>query len=204
MNKEELSKLEYASLRQEILESINAIDNYKIAMYTITVAILCAALELKTTYLLLLPYVIIFAFQSAISTKNENNIVMGAYLAVYHEKNDGWETNNILQRRRLYQKAKVPTKKNYLLKSIKGVISSVQLGAICSVLCIVFSIIEIVGNGKEFIPKDLPPVVCILLSVVLFAVLQDMTKDVLKLGERKAKYIAILTEERNSLAERVL
>ncbi len=42
---------EYASLRQEILDAITSRDNYIIAMYTITTAVLCVAFELKNPIL---------------------------------------------------------------------------------------------------------------------------------------------------------
>ena len=58
---------EYGALRQEILDSINARDNYIVGMYTITSAILCVAFELQNPILFLVAYNVSYAFQYWIS-----------------------------------------------------------------------------------------------------------------------------------------
>ena len=78
-------EIEYGTLRQEILDSITARDNYVIAMYTITTAILCLAFELQNPIIFLMPYIILFAFQNAITSKNENIILLAAYISIYLE-----------------------------------------------------------------------------------------------------------------------
>lgn len=180
---------EYDSLRQEILNSIAACDNYKIAMYTVTTAILCVAFELENPILFLMPYIVLFAFQWSISKKNENNIVIGAYIAVYLEDSSGWESNNIQLKRTMRRGNLYQTPTSFVSRLI-GRISSAQLGALCSILSIIYSVLKMSCTT----PKEFLPWTCIVLSVVLYILIALQTKDIFNLGSRKAAYIANLRE----------
>lgn len=182
---------EYATLRQEILDSIAAKDNYIIAMYTITTAVLCVAFELQNPILFLIPYVILFAFQNAIATKNENMIAIAAYIAVCLEKGSGWESNNI-KLKGVMQKG-IPYKRlTSIWKFLIGRISSVQLGMLCSVSCTVIAIIDILA--AEQICEMIESGAYIILSAVLYILIRIQTKNVLSLKDRREAYIKNLQE----------
>lgn len=187
MDERERVKLEYASLRQEILNSINACDTYKIAMYTVTVALLSVAFEQGKAILFLLPYVVIFAFQWAISAKNENNVVLAAYIAVFLEQGQGWESNNLELKVKMHNNKtkKVTTPK--IINRLIGRISSAQLGFLCSLLCCIYSIPPFYKTVR--INECVLPGACVILSIALYVGIRIKTEDVLKLWKKKNEYI---------------
>ncbi len=198
MENNERTKLEYSSLRQEILNSINICDTYKIAMYTVTVAIIAIAFSQKNPILFLLPYTAILAFQQAISKKNENTIVIGAYISVFLERGNGWESENIELKKIMHDnewdktsKPKKPSRHNVrLIDKLFGRISSCQLGLLCSTLCLVYALIEL-WSAKSFIDY-VRPSIAIVFAIVLYICIYEQTKKVLILGEKKQQYIANL------------
>lgn len=180
---------EYQTLRAEILNSIVACDNYKTAMYATTAAILAIAFPFGTPILFLLPYIALFAFQQSIGAKNENMILMAAYIAAYLEEGSGWESENagLIDIMRTGSSYKPPKR---IVRYVLGRISSVQLGMLCSILSIIYSTCEIVASG--FSTASIIPCFCIVFSIVLYVIIRIQTKDVLKLGKRKNEYIANL------------
>ena len=190
---------EYGTIRQEILDTINSRDNYIMAMYTITVAILCVAFELQNTILFLLPYVILYAFQNSIATKNENMIVLGSYVAVCLEEGEGWESKN-LEIKKIMDTSKLYKRPKGLLAKLIGRIGSVQLGMLCSISCIIYSVKDLIGTTN--IADVIRPSCCIIIAVVLYRLICVQTKDVFNLSKRRAAYIENLkNHEKKKLEE---
>ncbi len=177
---------EYATIRQEILDTINARDNYVIAMYTITAAILCAAFELQNPILFLIPYIILYAFQNAVATKTENMIVLAAYIAVFLEEGVGWESNNYNIKEIMHKD--IPYKRaNSIWKFLVGRISSVQLGMLCSIACTLYSIFDILAaNGIQNI---IEACIYIVLAIILYVLIRIQTNDILTVRDRRNAYI---------------
>lgn len=194
-------EIEYQTLRQEILDSITARDNYIITMYTITVAILCVAFELENPILFLIPYVVLFAFQNSIASKSENMIALAAYIAVYLEKGQGWESKNI-EIKGTMQEGVAYKRPNSIWKYLIGRIGSVQLGVLCSISCIVYSAIEIMETKQ--VSETIEPGICIGLSVILYILIRVQTKNVLKLSDRRKKYINNLEKAKAADKEKEL
>lgn len=192
---------EYSTLRQEILDSITARDNYIIAMYTITVAILCVAFEFQNPMLFLIPYVVLFAFQNSIASKNENMITLATYIAVYLEDGQGWESNNI-DFKGIMQEGVAYKRPNSIWKYLIGRIGSVQLGMLCSVSCTIYAVIQVV-EAKQ-VCEVVEPGICIGLSVILYILIRVQTKDVLKLGKRRKGYIENLQKHKAKAENREL
>ncbi len=191
--------MEYETLRQEILNSIVACDNYKIAMYTITAAILCAAFEFKNAILFLIPYVILFAFQWAIESKNENMIVLSAYISVFLEKGNGWESNSSNIKKTIYANSTFEKPKGFASRII-GRISSAQLGLLCSISSIVYSLMELAMQESLIVlARDLS---CILLSVVLYIRIRVRTNKICTLNTRRKAYIEYLESYKQELEPR--
>ena len=197
MDERERVNLEYASLRQEILNSINACDTYKIAMYTITVALLGVAFTQEKPFLFLLPYVVIYAFQWAISSKNENNVVLASYIAVFLEDGQGWESNNFKLKTVMHKNKTKKATTPQIVNRLIGRISSAQLGFLCSILCCIYSI-SLFINAVQ-IDEYILPGVCVILSVVLYVGIRIQTRDVLKLWKKKNEYISNLIEQKERL-----
>lgn len=177
---------EYSTLRQEILDSITARDNYIMAMYTITTAILCVAFELENPILFLLPYIILFAFQNTIASKNENMIVLAAYISVYLEEGKGWESQNIALKDIMHEGASFHRPRS-IWSRLVGRIGSVQLGMLCSISCIVYAVIEMLTASQTL--EVIEPAICVVLAIILYILIRIQTKDVLKLGKRRKVYI---------------
>ena len=187
MDERERVKLEYVSLRQEIMNSINACDTYKIAMYTVTVALLSVAFAQGKAIFFLLPYVVIFAFQWAISAKNENNVVLAAYIAVFLEEGQGWESNNLELKEKMHNNKTKKLTTPKIINRLIGRISSAQLGFLCSLLCCIYSIPPFFKAVQ--INECVLPGACVILSVALYVGIRIQTEDVLKLWKKKNEYI---------------
>lgn len=199
-------KEEYASLRSEIIGLVSIQNNYVIAMYTITVAIITFAIQQKNEWIFLLPYIILFSFQRIISTKRNIMLRIAAYISVFLDEDFGWEKNyndivdNTLGKHN--DKEKFSKFKNV----ISGRISSLQLGLVCSIGCIIICVIRIFENHKwihwrNIILNDIAfievlPVFC---SVLLFCALIDASRGALNAMRIRNSYIDSLTIYKNSL-----
>lgn len=185
-------EIEYGTLRQEILDSITARDNYVIAMYTITTAILCLAFELQNPIIFLMPYIILFAFQNAIASKNENIIVLAAYISIYLEEETGWESQNI-GLKAIMHKGTPFRRPSFIWGRLVGRIGSVQLGLLCSISSIILATVGLLTAVSSLL-GIMKCVICMLLSVILYTLIRIETKNVLELGKRRQAYIDNLRE----------
>lgn len=192
--------VEYGALRQEIHDAINARDNYIMAMYTITTAILCVAFELENTILFLIPYVILYSFQNTIATKNENMIVLGSYIAVCLEEGGGWESKNE-ELKKIMGTSKMFKRHEGILAKLVGRIGSVQLGLLCSISCILYAIKDLLlASG---VGDMIRPVCCIILAVVLYRIICVQTKTVFSLRQRRKVYVDSLNAYEKDKLERI-
>lgn len=185
-------EIEYGTLRQEILDSITARDNYVIAMYTITTAILCLAFELQNPIIFLMPYIILFAFQNAIASKNENIILLAAYISIYLEEETGWESQNI-GLKAIMHKGTPFRRPSSICGRLVGRIGSVQLGLLCSISSIIFATVGLLTAVSSLL-EIMKCAICMLLSVIFYTLIRIQTKNVLELGKRRQAYIDNLRE----------
>ena len=186
---------EYTSLRQEILDAINACDAYNIAMYTITITILGVALETNNPLLFLLPYVVLFPFQRAINKKKDSTIRLGAYISVFYESGDGWESRAMFYNAAMNRGVNKP-KGESLLNRIAGRIGSFQLAMLCSALCMITSAFQFFSSASR--AKQIVYIVCFALSPFLAYFAWKHNQWNKKLGSTKAAFIKQLTLEKES------
>ncbi len=113
-------------------------------------------------------------------------IVLAAYVAVYLEGGNGWESDNIELKQVMYN-GKCFKRPSSVWKFLVGRIGSVQLGLLCSISCIVYAglkiytssqLLDLIGSG-----------ICIALAFVLYILIRIQTRDTLKLGSRRREYI---------------
>lgn len=196
-----MNKEEYNSLRAEILGLINIQNNYIVAMYTITIAILSLAIQQQNEWLFLLPYVILFSFQRIISAKNDGMIRIAAYIAVFLDGEIGWEKNysEIVNR----TTNKRSDKFSKLLNVISGRISSLQLGVVCSVGCSILSVLKIkeseYGSWANIANLRYTYVLPIFCAILLLGSLKEWCKGALKNVSIRDQYIDALKVYRNEL-----
>lgn len=196
---------EYISLREEIISVIEIQNNYVIAMYTITVAILGLAIQQKNEWLFLLPYIILFSFQRIISAKKDVMIRLGAYIAVFLDDDFGWEKYYPDIFKETTNKHNDKDSFSKLMNVISGRLASLQLGVVCSVGCVAMCIINGINEWKEYsnILTDLPvsDVIPIFISILLLAMLQEWCKGALNAMQRREQYIESLESYKRKLED---
>ena len=182
-----MNKEEYNSLRTEIIELVNIQNNYIIAMYTITIAILSLAIQQENEWLFLLPYVILFSFQRIISAKNDGMLRIAAYIAVFLDENVGWEKNY----EQITGVAKTTGRDKFskFMNVISGRISSMQLGVVCSIGCAITCVKKIGGDIDSWSNLNFWEVLPIVVALFLFGSLREWCKGTLKNMEIRKEYI---------------
>lgn len=201
-----IRKDEYSSLRAEIIGIIDITQNYIIAMYTITVAILTFAIQQQNPWLFLIPYVVLFSFQRIISAKRDIMVRMAAYIAVFLDEDFGWEKNYKEIYKRTTDKHNDKGKFSSFMNIISGRLSSLQLGVVCCIGCIimnVYVIYEIVKDStpdtnvlSEISAMDIIPSVC---AILLLGALIEWCKNSLNTMKRRDQYIESLTAYKNEM-----
>lgn len=199
-------KEEYNSLRAEVLGVIDIIQNYIIAMYTISIAILTFAVQQQNAWLFLLPYVVLFSFQRIIVAKKDIMVRIAAYIAVFLDGDFGWEKNY----KEIYENTTVKHNASgqfsNLMNAISGRISSLQIGVVCSLGCLImniYSVYEIIQKSTpdtyvldKISAMDILPSVC---AILLLAALKEWCKNSLNSMQRREQYIQSLTAYKNSI-----
>lgn len=197
---------EYTSLRAEIISLVEIQYNYILAMYTISIAIISLAIQQQNEWIFLLPYIILFSFQRVISAKRNIMLRIAAYIAVFLDEDFGWEKNyneivdNTLNKHN-------STEEYSDFKNVySGRISSLQLGLVCSLGCIVLGVVHILENKgwnslnnivlSDISFLDMFPIVC---AILLFCGLLDWCKGSLKAMDIRNKYIESLSHYKNTL-----
>ena len=195
-----MCETEYEVLKSEIIQLNNIEQNYIIAMYTITIAILGFAIERGTNeWIYLLPYVILISFQRIISAKKYHRLKLAAMITVYFD--DLWENN--------YQKIENVFSKTYDKKRLKHSIiirvSSIHLAFICSMLCMGENLYKIflvkIEKGtftinyrpEVFLIDFLPSIV----AITLFIFQCIWSRNALDAPKVREKYIAALQKEKS-------
>lgn len=140
---------QYTALKAVMQGIVEIQSNYIIAMYTITVAIIGIGLQFRNEWLLLLPYVVLFSFQRIIQAKKDNSLRVSAYIAVFLDGPDGFERNyeQIVQETTIRFSHGKPFSK--IRNIISGRISSLQLGFLCSGLCVIQHLFD--KNDEEML-----------------------------------------------------
>lgn len=175
---------EYTSLRNEIMQLVNIQNNYIIAMYTITIAILSLAIQQDNEWLFLLPYIILFSFQRIISVKNDGMLRIAAYIAVFLDEEIGWEKkyNDIVDA----LKSPYRSKFSQFMNIISGRISSLQLGLVCSIGCTIFCLKNMQFDIYDIQNVNLWDAFPIVIGVILFFCLQIWCRGTFRnMGVRK-------------------
>lgn len=144
MNKAE----EYASLRSEIISLVDIQYNYILAMYTISVAIISLAIQQQNEWIFLLPYIILISFQRVISAKRNIMLRIAAYIAVFLDGDFGWEKNYNEITNNTLNKHNNKKKFSWIKNILSGRVSSVQLGIVCSVGCVIININHILEKNN--------------------------------------------------------
>lgn len=197
---------EYASLRSEIISLVDIQYNYILAMYTISIAIISLAIQQQNEWIFLLPYVILISFQRVISAKRNIMLRIAAYIAVFLDEDFGWEKNykDIIDN--TLNKHNNKKKFSWLKNIISGRISSLQLGVVCSVGCIIVSINNILENNnwesvRNIIWSDIRLIEMIPVAgaIVLLAYLMDWSRGSVDAMEVRDKYIKSLTQYKNDM-----
>lgn len=192
---------QYASLKAEMQEIVTIQSSYIIAMYTITVAIIGIGLQFDNVWLLLLPYVVLFSFQRIIQAKKDVMLRIAAYISVFLDGPDGFEKNYT----KIVKKTtnRFSQKKPYSLfrNIVSGRISSLQLGALCSSLCIIkylltkrderLLFLHWIENYTQITFIDTLP---ILAALGLFALLCYKCRDALGSMRDRGNYIRSLKD----------
>lgn len=202
MNKSE----EYTSLRSEIISLVDIQYNYILAMYTISIAIISLAIQQQNEWIFLLPYIILFSFQRVITAKRFIMLRLAAYIAVFLDEDFGWEKNYNDIVDHTLKKHNRKKKFSWLKNIISGRISSLQLGVVCSVGCIIVCFRHIVENYGWDNAKNVIwirthliqflPVIC---AFLLLAALFDWCRGAVDSMEVRAKYIESLTQYKNDI-----
>lgn len=158
---------EYTMLKQEIINTSDVIVNITITMYTISTAIFVFALEFNNCYAFLFPYVVLFPFQNMINRKRDGINRLAAYISVYIEEGNGWESKlseNIAVFRGL-DKHKVIV--NRIWNFIIGRTNSSQLGLI-STIFFLYTYMQRVNMAALTIENYSLPILSVLLFIILF------------------------------------
>ena len=181
---------EYTMLKQEIISLVELQNTYIIAMYTITITIFGVAFERKSHILFLLPYIILFSFQRVISAKRDGILRIAAYIAVYLEEGKGWESSYEKVVDKTTKESNGKEKFSRFMNIITGRISSLQLGALCSIASIIMCCYNKGITLSNIYDLKLTDSLVLIAAIVLFAVLYYWTKDVLK--SKRQRYIESL------------
>ncbi len=175
---------EYSMLKQEIISTTDIISNITLAMYTITVSIIVLAFETENAVIFLAPYIVLYPFQNIINRKRDGINRIAAYIAVFLEKEKGWEGqyNQYYEVMRGYNKGLMLTRKvwNFII----GRTNSTQLGLLSTVLFnyFYFKTVQIADIGI----KDAALVAT---SILLFVVLAFENKIIISNKDIRTMYI---------------
>ena len=171
---------EYSMLKQEIISTTDIISNITLAMYTITVSIIVLAFETENAVIFLAPYIVLYPFQNIINRKRDGINRIAAYIAVFLEKEKGWEGqyNRYYEVMRGYNKGLMLTRKvwNFII----GRTNSTQLSLLSTALFNYFYQIADIGI------KDAALVAT---SILLFVVLAFENKIIISNKDIRTMYI---------------
>ena len=180
---------EYTAIKQEISATINIQHNYIIAMYTITAAFIGCAIEFDSLWLFIIPYLVLISFQRIVDVKKYHSLKLTAFLAVY--SNDIWESNYTY----FEEKVLSPTYAKSVLGKFRIVrVSSLHLGALCTILCVGRAVLSLMDNSTNDIARLVVP--CII-SVLLFFFLIYWCSDALDSYATRKKYVKAFKEDQD-------
>lgn len=182
-------EVQYEVLKQEILNLDSKKANYVIAMYTITITVSIFSLEIRNEWYFLITYIILFAFERQILSIREGSIRIAAYMAVYLEEGEGWESNYKQIFEQTCVKSDQEVRYSKIVDILSGRIAVTQLGLFCSIASIGMSIynnnitFQSIGNANFF------DALCICSSICLFALIKLWCKNATKTISIRDRYI---------------
>lgn len=182
---------EYTMLKQEIINTSDTITNITIAMYTISISIFVFAFEFGNCLIFLLPYMILFSFQNIINRKKDGINRIAAYIAVYIETGNEWESmlsDNMLVFRAHDKKLMA---NNRLWNFLIGRTNATQLGLFSTVFFLIRYIPQVDWNAVTMVDYSL-----ICLSVVLLFLLFISNKRELSNMSTRELYILRLKRDK--------
>ena len=185
---------EYEALKQEILNLDSKKANYVIAMYTIMITVSIFSLEVKNEWYFLITYIILFAFQRQIISIREGSVRIAAYIAVYLEEGEGWESNynQIFNETCVKSEQKVVYSK--IVDTLSGRIAVTQLGLFCSIASIGMCIYNNKMTFQSIGNADFFDAICICFAIALYALIKLWCRNSSKTMNIRDKYIHNLEE----------
>lgn len=189
MNKE----MEYTMLKQEIINTSDIIVNITIAMYTTSIVIFVFASEFNNCYAFLFPYIVLFPFQNMISRKRDGINRIAAYIAVYIEEGEDWESKlsqNIIAIRGLDKKQIFI---NRIWNFMVGRTNSSQIGLLATVF-----FLYIYMQNLQIEKMTIENYCLIMLSIVLFLILFWKNKSALSNTATRDLYILRLDQAKQA------
>lgn len=190
--------VEYSTLKQELIHLDNKKGNLVIALYTITITIFIFSIQVGNEWFFLISYIILFAFQGQMIAIREGSVRIAAYMAVFLEEGDGWESNfnEIFAETCLRAEQKVTYSK--IVDMLTGRIAVEQLGLYCSVasicMCVYNNGITFYGIGSA----DFFDALCICLAIFLFVLIKLWCRNASKTMSIRNKYIENLKKYKQS------
>lgn len=190
-------EVEYAALKQEILNLDSKKANYVIAMYTIMITISIFALEVKNEWYFLITYIVLFAFERQILSIREGSIRIAAYITVFLEEGIGWESNyeDIFNETCVKSEQKIIYSK--IVDILSGRIAVTQLGLFCSIGSIGMSIFNNEITFQSIGKADFFDAICICSAIFLFVLIKLWCRNATKTMNIRSKYIQNLKEYKN-------
>lgn len=183
--------IEYTMLKQEIINTSDIIVNITLSMYAVTVTIFVFALEFDNCYAFLLSYLIFIPFQNMINRKRDGINRIAAYIAVYLENGEGWESNynsNLTKIKGNDRRRRVFTR---LFNFIIGQSSSTQLGLLSTILFYITYIPKIDMNTINIFNYFM-----LILPSILLAILFLLNQKILMNINSRNEYIIRLKKQK--------
>lgn len=185
---------EYSSLRDEMLNLDNKKSNYILALYTITIFIF--AIESNKSIFFLLPYIVLFPFQRQILSIRDGCIRIAAYIAVYLEEGEGWESNyeEILEYTRIKSNNYVNSK---MIDVLTGRVAVSQIGFICSSACVIMCLYNIIIKKDNIIFNT----IYIFCGIILYVLVKLLCKNAMNTMVTRKTYIDNLKKHKKQCDE---
>lgn len=192
-----MKEVEYAALKQEILNLDTKKSNYVMAMYTIMITIFIFSLEVRNEWYFLITYIILFSFERQMLSIREGSIRIAAYIAVFLEEGKGWESNY----EEIFNQTCIKSEHNVvhskIVDMVTGRIAVTQLGLFCSVASIGMTIYTNKITFLSIGEADFFDGICICLSIVLFLLIRFWCSGASKTMGMRRKYIENLITYKN-------
>lgn len=202
--------VEYTLLKNEILNLDMKRNNLVITMYSLFVTVFCFAIEFHNKYMFLSIYIVLFAFQRQFINIREGINRIAAYIVVFIDNPNGWESLYADIFNATCLKKKQIVKENKVFQLFFGKHATVQLAMICSLSTVLMIVsdfykdyrLEVLNSSSVswFQTLKISDVLVILITVKLYVLLRGQAIEVIPLNQRQ-EYIQSLRKLRRNLDE---